>query len=61
MKFWRFSHLTPYKAGKSVEKALHQLVVRVEKTLDQQKVALGVFLDIDGRLTTLPMTPCVQH
>jgi hypothetical protein len=37
-----------YQAGKSVEMALHQLVVRVEKALDQQEVALGVFLDIEG-------------
>jgi hypothetical protein len=37
-----------YQAGKSVEKALHQLVVRVEKALDQQETALGVFLDIEG-------------
>ena len=33
-----------YQAGKSVETALHQLVVRV----DQQEIALGVFLDIEG-------------
>ena len=31
-----------------METALHQLVVRVEKALDQQEVALGVFLDIEG-------------
>jgi hypothetical protein len=37
-----------YQAGKSVEMALHQLVVRVEKALDQQESALGVFLDIEG-------------
>jgi hypothetical protein len=37
-----------YQAGKSVETALHQLVVRVEKALDQQEVALGIFLDIEG-------------
>jgi hypothetical protein len=37
-----------YQAGKSVETALHQLVVRVEKDLDQQEIALGVFLDIEG-------------
>ena len=37
-----------YQTGKSVETALHQLVVRVEKALDQQDVALGVFLDIEG-------------
>ena len=37
-----------YQTGKSVEKALHQLMVRVEKALDQQEIALGVFLDIEG-------------
>jgi len=37
-----------YQAGKSVEVALHQLIVQVEKALDQQEIALGVFLDIDG-------------
>jgi len=37
-----------YQAGKSVETVLHQLVVRAEKALDQQEIALGVFLDIDG-------------
>jgi hypothetical protein len=31
-----------------VETALHQLVVRVENVLDQQEIALGVFLDIEG-------------
>jgi len=37
-----------YQAGKSVETALHQLVVRAEKTLYQQEIAIGVFLDIEG-------------
>ena len=38
-----------YKAGKSVDTALHQLVVRVEEALDQQETnALGVFLDVKG-------------
>jgi hypothetical protein len=37
-----------YQAGKSVETALHQLVVRDEKALDQQEIALGVFLDTEG-------------
>jgi hypothetical protein len=37
-----------YQAGKSVETALHQLVVRIEKALDQQEIALGAFLDIEG-------------
>ena len=37
-----------YQAGMSVETALHQLVVPVEKALDQQEIALCVFLDIEG-------------
>jgi hypothetical protein len=37
-----------YQAGKSVDTALHQLVVRVEKETDQQEKALDVFLDIEG-------------
>jgi hypothetical protein len=37
-----------HQAGKSVDTALHQLVVRVEKVLDQQETALGVFLDKEG-------------
>jgi hypothetical protein len=36
-----------YQAGKSVETSLHQLVVQVEKALDQQEIALGAFLDIE--------------
>ena len=47
-----FSPLHPnqhaYQAGKSTETALHQLVVRLEKALDQKETALGVFLDIEG-------------
>ena len=37
-----------YQAGKSVETALHQLVVWVEKAHDQQETALWIFLDIEG-------------
>jgi hypothetical protein len=37
-----------YQAGKSVEAALLQLVVWVEKALDEQEIALSVFLDIEG-------------
>ena len=37
-----------YQAGKSVETAIHQLVVRVEKVFDQQEITLGVFLDTEG-------------
>jgi hypothetical protein len=37
-----------YQDRKSVETALHQLIVWAEKTPDQQETALGVFLDIKG-------------
>jgi hypothetical protein len=37
-----------YQAGKSVETTLHQLMVWVGKALDQQEIALGFFLDIEG-------------
>jgi hypothetical protein len=36
-----------YQSRKSVEMALHQPEVWVEKALDQQETALGVFLDIE--------------
>jgi hypothetical protein len=48
-----------YQAGKLVEMALHQLVVQVEKALDQQETALGVFLDIEGAFIIPGMMPCV--
>ena len=31
-----------------METALHQLVVRVQKALEQQETAMGVLLDIEG-------------
>jgi len=37
-----------YQAGKSTKTALHSLVTRTERTLEQQEYALGVFLDIKG-------------
>jgi hypothetical protein len=37
-----------YQAGKYVETALHQPVFRIEKALDQQERAFGVFLNIEG-------------
>ena len=37
-----------YQSGKYVETVLHQVVVRVEKALDQQETALGVFLHREG-------------
>jgi len=35
------------QTGKSAKTAFHQLGVRVQKALDQQEIALGVFLDIE--------------
>ena len=49
-----------YQAGKSVETALHQLVVWVEKALDQQEIALGVFLDIEGAFDNM-CTALARH
>jgi len=46
-----------YQAGKSVETALHQLVVWVEKAPDQQKIALGFFLDIEGAFNNTSYDP----
>jgi len=37
-----------HRAGKSMESALYQFVVRVEKALDQQETALGDFFYIEG-------------
>jgi len=47
------------QSGKSVKTALHRLMVRVEKALYQQEKALGVFLDLEGRLITSLTNPCV--
>jgi len=52
-------HQHAYQAGKLVETALHQPMVRVEKALDQQETAFRVFLEREGHLTIPAMTPCV--
>jgi hypothetical protein len=39
-----------YQAGKFKETALHQLMVWVGKVLGQQKMALGVFIDVERAL-----------
>jgi hypothetical protein len=50
-----------YRTGKYEETALRQLVVRVEKALDQQETALGVFLDIEGTFNNTSHDPmCVS-
>jgi len=45
-----------YQAGKSTESALHQLVSRLERALDQKQYALGVFFDIEGAFDN--SSPC---
>jgi hypothetical protein len=42
-----------YQAGKSVETAFHQLVVWVEKVLDQRETGLGAFLNIEGAFNNI--------
>jgi hypothetical protein len=37
-----------YQSGRSCETVLHQLVSRIEKSLNNQEIALGAFLDIEG-------------
>ena len=37
-----------YQGGKSTETALHHLVCRIERALEQKEMLLGAFLDIEG-------------
>jgi hypothetical protein len=37
-----------YQRGKSTEAALHDLVQKIERSLNQKEFDLDVFLDIDG-------------
>jgi hypothetical protein len=37
-----------YQIGRSTEAALHNLVQKIEGSLNQKEFVLGVFLDIDG-------------
>jgi len=41
-------------AGYLSQMAFHQLMIRVEKALDQQEIALGVFLNIEGAFNNTP-------
>jgi hypothetical protein len=49
---WKFFPLMEsqyaYQRGRSTEAALHDLVQKIEGSLNQKEFALGVFLDIDG-------------
>ena len=42
-----YPHQHAYQTGKSVETALHQHIFHIEKVLEQQETALGVFLYIE--------------
>jgi hypothetical protein len=42
------SQYTYHQSGRSTEAALHDLVQKSERSLNQKEFALGVFLDIDG-------------
>ena len=44
--FSKYQHA--YQSGKSCQTALHEIVSRVEKSLNNKEIALGVFLDIEG-------------
>jgi hypothetical protein len=54
-----------YQAGKSTETSLYQLVVQVDKALNQRDTALGVFLDIEeafnNTLYDYIITALVRH
>lgn len=41
-------HQYAYRAGRSVETALHHLVNRIDGVLERRQSALGVFIDIEG-------------
>ena len=41
-------HQHGFRAGKSTESALHQLVTKIERTIVEGQYALGIFLDIEG-------------
>jgi ribonuclease HI len=49
-----------YQAGKSTEAALHCLVNKVEKTLDQQEFGLAVFIDIEGAFDNTPFSVIIE-
>jgi hypothetical protein len=51
MVFWLKNYLTitsAYRAGRSSETALFQVVHRLENSLSYMEIALGTFLDIEG-------------
>jgi hypothetical protein len=43
-----------YQSGRSCKTALHHLVSRIEKPLNNQEIALGAFLDIEVAFDNTP-------
>jgi Reverse transcriptase (RNA-dependent DNA polymerase). len=43
-----------YQAGRSVDTALHSLVSRIERAMDDKDLALAAFLDIEGAFDNTP-------
>ena len=54
-----------YQPRKSAETALHHLVSRIEKVLNQNQQALGCFIDIDGAFNNMIFVAiakaCAEH
>ena len=44
-----------YQAGLSTETALHDIVLRIERTLSRRQYAMGCFLDIQGAFDNVPV------
>jgi ribonuclease HI len=44
-----------YRSGRSTETALHQLVGKVERSLDEGRFALAAFMDIEGAFSKVPV------
>ena len=45
-----------FQAGKSTESALHQLVERLERAIEANQFALGIFFDIEGAFNNVSIT-----
>ena len=49
-----------FRAGKSTESALHQLVTRIERTIVGGEYALGIFLDIEGAFDNVSFKTIIE-
>ena len=50
-----------YRAGYSTEAALHQLLVRIEKAVYNKKMALGLFLDVEGAFSNVTSNSVISE